>query len=401
MLNASANRLHLRLHWDGRRVTGVGIGGAPPLEAAQVLEGMRVEAALNLVPLLFSGHPVAQSVAAITACEQALGRPAGRDQRTARRILLAAEILQQHLTQLTIAWPGRLQERVQPLSLAGLRGHVQGIRAALSPPEEWRRLDAKPTIIDLVALRGHLSALEGLLERALYGMPAARWLELAEWSDLRRWARTTDTPLARTVDALVDLHLADLGRSGVPVLGTVDSARIGEAMVEDEFLRHPAWEDEARESGPLARLRRDPLVGMLRERFGDGLLTRLTACMAELSLLLRALEHLADLGTGMVANGVVEGELLGAALGEGLGLVEATAGRLAHRVTVEGGRVDRYRILHPERWNLHPEGPLAKGLAALEARDAKGLSRYVELLVASLLPHLKHDLVIEESPPLS
>ena len=402
MLNASANRLHLRLHWDGRRVVSVGMGGgAAPLEAALTLEGKKVEGALNLVPLLFSGHPVAQSVAAVTACEEALGISPGRNRQAARRILLAAEILQQHLSQLTLGWPQRLHERVQPLSLAGLRGHVQGLRDCVTPLEEWRRLEGKEPYIDLPALRDHLAALESQLEKALYGQPAARWLELPDFAALRRWALTTDTPLARTVDALLDLHLAAVGGGDSEPLNGVDTARLGAAMGDDDFLRHPQWEDAPRESGPLARLRRHPLVGVVREECGNGLLTRITARMAELPLLLRGLEHLADPGKALAVNGVVEGELLTPGLGEGVGVVESAVGRLAHRVEIHKGRVRRWRILHPERWNLHPRGPLAQGLAGLEARDTKELARNAELLVASLLPHLKHDLVIEEAlPPL-
>ena len=401
MLNTSANRLHLRLHWDGRRVVSVGLGGAPPLEAALTLEGKKVEGALNLVPLLFSAHPVAQSVAAVTACEEALGVSPGRNRQAARRILLAAEILQEHLSQLTLGWPQRLHERVRPLSLAGLRGHVQGLRDCVTPPEEWRRLEGKEPYIDLAALADHLAALETQLEKALYGLPTARWLELPDFPALRSWALTTDTPLARTVDALLDLHLAGLGGGDSPPLNGVDTLRLGAAMGDDEFLRHPLWEGEPRESGPPARLRRHPLVGVVRDQFGNGLLTRITARMTELPLLLRGLEHLADPGKGLAVNGVVKGELLTPGMGDGLGVVESAAGKLAHRVEIHNGKVRRWRILHPERWNLHPRGPLAQGLAGLEARDAKELARNAALVVASLLPHYKHDLLIDESlPPL-
>ena len=321
MLNASDNRLHLRLHWDGRRVVSVGLGGAPPLEAARTLEGKRVEGALNLVPLLFSAHPVAQSVAAVTACEEALGVSPGRNRQAARRILLAAEILQEHLSQLTLGWPQRLHERVRPLSLAGLRGHVQGLRDCVTPPEEWRRLEGKEPYIDLAALADHLAALESQLEKALYGLPTARWLGLPDFPALRSWALTTDTPLARTVDALLDLRLAGLGGGDSPPLNGVDTLRLGAAIGDDEFLRHPQWEGSPRESGPPARLHRHPLVGVVREQFGNGLLTRITARMTELPLLLRGLEHLADPGKGLAVNGVVEGELLTPGMGDGLGVV--------------------------------------------------------------------------------
>jgi hydrogenase large subunit len=41
--------------------------------------------------------------------------------------------------------------------------------------------------------------------------------------------------------------------------------------------------------------------------------------------------------------------------GEGLGLVEAPGGALAHRVILEGGRIAHYDIVSPSTWNGAPQ----------------------------------------------
>ncbi len=210
-MRAPVPRLHLHLRLDGARVAGVRFGGLPPPEAADALEGKGAAAAVNLVPLLFSAHPAAQSCAALTACEQALGLVPSRDQLAARRLMLATEILHEHLAQLTLEWPRRLHERVQPLNVGAWRTHLHALRDAVTPPEEWHRLHGASPIIDTAPLHHHLDSLEEQLARTLYAQTMEEWLKMEGYDALKRWALTTDTPLARTVDAIVDFGLQGLG----------------------------------------------------------------------------------------------------------------------------------------------------------------------------------------------
>jgi coenzyme F420-reducing hydrogenase alpha subunit len=121
------------------------------------------------------------------------------------------------------------------------------------------------------------------------------------------------------------------------------------------------------------------LIGSLRQDFGNGLLTRLAARLAELASLPGRIGALLDgLAPGAPALAPE------APTGRGLAQVEAARGRLIHWVRLERGMVRDHRILAPTEWNFHPCGVLPSGLRTLPADE--DLPRLARLLVDAVDP---------------
>ena len=215
-------------------------------------------------------------------------------------------------------------------------------------------------------------------------MPAAQWLALPDVAALDAWiARGTTLP-ARLVGRLLR-EAPGLGRSDVPLMPAPTRRALERAIVPAladaaAFAQAPTWDGVPAETGPLARMRAQRLVAALLARDGNAVATRMVARLAELAMLLESL-------CGKVAefeSAWVDGFAL--APHEGLAAVQTARGLLLHRARVAGGRVVDYQIVAPTEWNFHPDGALARGLAALAAEDAAALERRARLVVHALDP---------------
>ena len=160
---------------------------------------------------------------------------------------------------------------------------------------------------------------------------------------------------------------------------------------DGSFVARPHYREQVHETGPAARLRGEPLVRELEAAHGMGLLTRMAARLADLLMapermrkLYEALSN--DNNQAPAAGGI-------AALGGGLGIVENARGRLVHRVTLCGERIERYCILAPTEWNFHPDGLLAQSLTGASA--VAELRERVEMLVAAVDPCVEFSVRIQ------
>ena len=117
----------------------------------------------------------------------------------------------------------------------------------------------------------------------------------------------------------------------------------------------------------------------MRDRFGDGLLARWVARLAELAALPERLRA--------VLNGhETPAPAPASPPGEGLAAVEAARGRLHHRVALDSGRIRDYQILAPTEWNFHPEGVAAQALADIRVEDDERRLSLARLLVNAIDP---------------
>jgi Ni,Fe-hydrogenase I large subunit len=156
------------------------------------------------------------------------------------------------------------------------------------------------------------------------------------------------------------------------------------------FIAEPVWEGRPRETTSLSRQQDVPLIRGLVRVYGNGLLTRLLARLAELAAipgqLRRWSERLDSAADAKAARGVRR------ATGVGVGQVEAARGRLIHRVEIRDETVRGYQILAPTEWNFHPRGVVARGLAALGSGDAETLRQQAALLIDAVDPCVGYDL---------
>jgi hypothetical protein len=411
-----AGQIHISLTPGGH--PAVFIGSTRPLTAARVFAGKPVATVTGQLPLLFSVCGTAQAVACANACEAALGLAPAPSARRARTLLLHAETAKEHLWRLLLDWPKALapvlsvqgtgdlpvQSTEREVAMAtAMRAFLQ-LRSALGTAGDPFLPGAGPVRPAADVVESACARLATTAAELVFGAAPASWLAAtATGADLQHWAAATPTLGAALVRALTSSGLADLGRCN---LGTLPGALDGSdsALVEhlvpalaaadgDAFIAAPTLDGVPAETTPFAReQRRGGLVADLASRYGNGLLPRLGALLAELA---RNAALLASPAAASAPTGVA----LEAGAGSGLGAAPAARGLLLHRVVLAGGatpaeaRARDYRILAPTEWNFHPRGVVAAGLEQLmdgplaaQSRPDRGADAHATLkAVARLL----------------
>ena len=136
-------------------------------------------------------------------------------------------------------------------------------------------------------------------------------------------------------------------------------------------VRSGLW--SAAETGALARLQSEPLIGELLGRSATRVPARFVARMRELALLLAG-RAIPVVGASTLASG------------DGVAWVENARGLLIHQVHLDQARVGSYVIVAPTEWNFHPGGALAAALLGTAATDLDAVQRRATQLVNSLDP---------------
>ena len=372
--------LTVRLAWDGRQVRRVAIRSSRPFAITRVLAGRTPAEAGAMVPRLYSICGGAQGAAAAAALDAASAHSHDPRREAERELTTVLEAAQEHCWRLLIDWPKAMGRDAVTAPVAAARREIAPVLAALlaALPPGCVAAGEPPALAALAR------ALDPLAE-AVFGMPPAAWLALADTAALAAW-----TDRGATLPALLlrELHAEApaLGASDVALMPAATREALVAAIVpvlrrDREFARAPAWDGVPVETGALARQRAHPLVAALRARDGNVVTTRMVARLTELATLIEQL-HRGAPSPGAAA--AVRAHALGE--NEGLGAVETARGLLLHRVRLEAGRVADYDIIAPTEWNFHPAGALARGLERLGAASEQSLVRQVRIAVQALDP---------------
>lgn len=375
--------LAVRLTVAGGRVAAARVHVQRPLSAARALGGRTAADALKLVPLLFSVCSTAQGVAALSACEQALGIAVPPAQRTARDLLVMAETATSHGWHILMDWPRLLEETPSTEQLAALRTVAVNLQAGLYPDRDaltlaGGALHPKEAVLRLAAAR-----LDAHITQSVFGGAPCP----ATLAELESWAGTGDTAAARLVAETLAGPRPGFGATAVPPLAGRSAAWFAARLSADPAFSHaPVTEDGPAVTGPVVAAAGSPLVQDVAARFGaNGLVTLLTARLAALAALPARMETAIDALPARDGDGDGDGSLPPAA-GDGTGAaaVDTARGALAHWVRMEDGIIADYRIAAPTEWNFHPDGTLARGLAGVEA--GPGLHGLASRLITALDP---------------
>ena len=217
-------------------------------------------------------------------------------------------------------------------------------------------------------------------------MSPAEWLGLADVEALRAWCAGRKTIAA----VLLGQVLADepaLCRSDIPLMPPPRPDALRRVIVpslrdEPAFARAPTWAGAPVETGALARMRNEPLVMAVHEEFGNAVVTRIVARLAELAQLTLELEGMAGRSDGRHR----ESRACGSTPTKDS---RPSRPRAACCCTVRAyatNRVVDYQIVAPTEWNFHPEGALVRGLEGIDSGDERGLLRSARLAVHALDP---------------
>ena len=371
--------IEIELSTDGNKVDFVSINSTRPVLASRIFNGKAVTEALKVLPMLFMVCGTAQAVAGVRACEQAMGIQPPGELEQLRENLVSMETVREHLGRVFLDWPVFLggepdvasQSQVLVLSRQ-YRDEFSGNHAPFMPA-------STSGLDDLTRSVGPVEAILQILETAVFGMPALQWLELDSIDKLSQWAATEATVACGLVTEIARMGWMDSGRCAIPYLPELEPEILA-ARIDDDFVRAPQWNGECRETSCLTRVH-SPLLQELKQRFGNGLVVRITARLTEIARQLVALS-LPD------GEPFVDARRPGDPTGPGntgVGQVSAARGQLVHCVRLDAGTVVDYRILAPTEWNFHPRGVVAAGLGALRG-DSEAIDHQARLLINSIDP---------------
>jgi len=387
-----SGRLNIELR-RGQQGVEATVSSSRPTAAARVFADKTVsETALSL-PSLFSICSTAQACACASACEAALGLSPSSSIIRLRCLLVDAETIKEHLWRILLDWPRFLDEPSQKDGMSKAMGTFLRLRSQLTRPTNPMRPGVDSLEPDIRALADTLKAQSGLIQKLVLGIHPTDWLaRMQSREGLLAWAEGTDTAAARLLHQVEARGWASLGGNPVTALPRLEAADLEPFLTDadaDRFVAEPRWQSEPRESSPFTRQQfRTPVVALTRD-LGNGLLPRLAAQLLELALLQERLRT-ASVSLDEPA------EPLAAATGKGVGiaLVPAARGLLVHRAEITGNRIRHYRILAPTEWNFHPQGVVARGLAALPATDEETLKRQAALFVTAVDPCVDYHVTI-------
>lgn len=348
--------------------------------AGRIGRGQPVAALPGLLSGLFSlcgqAHRLCAQLAIHAAAPAALAAPTEVSQRLRR------ETAQEHVRRIGLDWPRLLADPATATTGAAAMAALQAcplLRPAAAADDPW------PATLDW-------------LQRECLQMPAATWLRawqacgadwLFDWSQrhggwlpaLLRAAREVDTGPALEMDQALRVH------TDTAALRSLAAA----LSLQPGFAMRPQWQGACAHTGPWARLNGadDGLALTPWALLGSRLAELVRLCLSE--------DAGPDGGPWLGHGALQTGER------QGLAWVEMARGLLVHQVALQDGdapaTVRACRVLAPTEWNCHPEGEVARRIAALDTAVGPALlARRVGLLMAAFDPCVPYQ--IEAAQPV-
>ncbi len=351
-----------------------------PVHASRIFHGKSIDETLYQLPLLYSICGTAQASAAVNAIENVLDITPSAATLLIRDQLLRLETIREHLWRSLIGWNEWLQRPSPAHSLAEMmtlkERFQQRITANTSPFRSAAMLDDP----DPATVQSTRTALNGLLQRELFGTAPDAWLELETIPQFEQWLKRHQTIATAYFNRLKEMNWSDAGRCDALPLPIPDLATVDQRMSDDmAYIEQPLWEGRPCETSPLTRTE-TPLLLQLSEQLGNGLLTRGVARLTETAQLVATLDR------PMQHEAPYQSDRCG------IGTVQAARGLLIHQVEIEQSTIHRYRILAPTEWNFHPNGVVAQSLSQLAANDEQ-LERQAHLIIHAIDPCVGYDLI--------
>ncbi|MEN6586234.1 MAG: nickel-dependent hydrogenase large subunit [Sulfuricella sp.] len=387
-------KIHIRLSWDGARISSVELAPRHSVAAIELLRGKNGQQAVNLIPLLFSLCGKAQGVAGAMALEAAKGIAAPAETTKWRERLVRSEAIQEALWRFLLDVPKIVGQPPMVAEFTELRRSFARVLDPVLSADGWKTAGGQIDAPDAGIWQTLSGQVQEFLSTKLLGMPLPEWRRMLSVPEMERWLDRRATPLAATLREL-SVGKGRWGGGGVPFLPPLRQEEmlnhvLPELERERNFAVLPCWQGAPAETGALARMAAHPLISTLLEREGATIFVRL------LARLLEAVE----LGESMDDDEQHLPWLESAALGAdaGVGWVQTARGLLIHRLALDTeGKVADYRIVAPTEWNFHPQGAYTCGLTGRPAVTPDEVREAAELLLLALDPCVAYEVELNHA----
>lgn len=366
-------QLRVALTVNEGRVESARLTSSRRVLATQALCGRALKGALEVLPLVFPLCGRAQQVAAARAVESSATTTLRPPHQLARRLLLAAEMLESHARSLWIEGPPMVDRAPDVERFVQVRRLSQRLAGALYPHGDGLR----PGASSLEPKRDEIADTAATLEAAFDRERPPD--DVAAAGD---WIRDSDAMGARLIAHLFDRSWAGLAPAA-HLAGRLEVKDVQAALDGDaaRFSARPTHEGRPIEFGPLARHANDDRVRAVLSAWGPGLATRIWARSVDIAERLDELTKLA----AAVAAAPAQPELICDA-GNGTGMAETTRGPLIHRIEWTEGRVTRWSRVAPTEWTFHPEGIATQSLVGWPVHEAQLRARMLFWVLDPCVP---------------
>lgn len=368
----------------------VNVSFSQPGDVTRLLKGRTPAEALTIIPAVFALCGKAQVQAARLALDAAEGCARRRNMLAALQCLTEIESLRENSLRIARDWTDALGERPDPESLKTLMRLVTGLDGTLGIDRSALERDG-PTRPGRAGALRVIDCAEAWLGVFVFGEPVSHWRRRRDFGDIVAWAELQRTGAARLLHRIQSEGHADAGAVKILGLGALESKAVLAWLAGDASLLPSACNGlSVPETTALSRHAGDRRLGgpTDREARATGLFARLTARLIELSELPERMRDLLD---------ERHEPTCGRVLGEGLGMSEVSAARgtLIHAASVADGRITRYRVLAPTRWNFDAEGAAARAVESIAAAHGSQAQRLSELMVTAIDPCVAYSVRVQ------
>ncbi len=384
--------LDIQLVMKNSEVNAVEIRSSRPVNASRVFIGKNINESLTMLPLLFSICGVAQACAGVRACEQALGLEVSESLEQVRDKLVNMETLREHLWRILLDWPILLNTGMIEKKSISQQVNTQEMSEIIQYQKHYRQLltaDSNPFLLEqaISSVRTEscqpINKLYQLLEKSIFAMSPAQWLEIDTIEKLQHWFESSATIAAQFIKKIHQNQWQSLGRNNVKGLFTLQTEAVDiDTLVaqfdNENFVKLPQWHNKCYETSSLTCVD-STLLQLLRFKWGNGLMSRLVARLTAMAQIITGLIDNTD--NQMSAMSQEQYDIKG----DGISIVSAARGLLVHHISVEQEKIKKYQILAPTEWNFHPQGVVAQSLAGLQG-DEEQIKNQAELLINTIDP---------------
>jgi len=360
---------HLVLYHQDEQVTKVQVHSTRPLEIQNIMIGRPPEDVCPLLAKCFLVDSFAQKNAALLVLNQAYGQQIDRSLQKARALLVYLEQVAQQIQ--GFAQVVSSMERIQ----TGLQGlnRLEGALFGGLPAFQFGSRQVKP---DFGAFQEELQVFLSWFDQEVLGLDRTLLDRLVS-EQLVDWVQHSEAlgPLYLKAQQANELK-PKVEFPQLPWISIPDWHKTLDSPEAIHFSYLPTIQEQCQETGPFARQQQTSAVQQAAKAGFGAVGIR---SFAQIVDLVAGVNHLEQ------AQDVMSPHLGGKpSAGSGFVQLEATRGRLVHRVLVSADKISQYQIIAPAEWNFHPKGVVTQGLLGASTKDREVLTGQINAWCRSI-----------------